>query len=135
MFKQAFRFAFVALIWKQYKATIVSTLLLFAYLFLISNLHNDYLNHLELQQQSTSSGLSFIYKWIAYLVGISIYFLFHWWRSKTANDKKSKKKFYNKKNTEQNVIKKDIDADDDPFAKIRERKELRSRADFLEGKD
>lgn len=132
MFKQAFRFAFVALIWKQYKAVIVSTLLLFAYMFLVSNLHSDYLNHLKLQEQSTSSGLSFVYKWLAYLAAIFIYFLFHWWRSKAEKSKKDSKTSNRK---DKKVMLDKIDPNDDPFADIRKRKTLRSRADFIDGKD
>lgn len=129
MFKQAFRFAFVALIWKQYKSVIISTILLFAYLFLVSNLHDDYISHLKLQQQSAYSGPSFIYKWLAYALGILIYFIFHWWYPKPSKSKKNK----NKNNKE--ISPDEMDPNDDPFAQIRKRKTLRSRADFLDGKE
>ena len=126
MFKQAFRFAFIALIWKQYKSLIISTLMLFAYVFLISNVHSDYLSHLQLQQKSDSSGLSFLYKWLAYATGISAYFMFHWWRSKP-------KKSNNKEKIMAEL--ESLNTDDDPFANIRKRRNLRSRADFIDGKD
>ena len=130
MFKQVFRVAFVALIWKQYKGIIVSTLLLFAYLLLVSMLHEDYLNHLDRQEQSSSSGLSFVYKWLAYAFGIAAYFLFHWWRSRpeTKTNTMREKKSASKKNELENP-------EEDPFANIRKRKNLRSRADFIDGKD
>jgi len=130
MFKQVFRVAFVALIWKQYKGVIISTLLLFAYLFLVSMLHEDYLNHLDRQEQNSSSGLSFVYKWLAYAFGIAVYFLFHWWRSRpeTKTNTMQTKKSASKKNELEN-------SEDDPFADIRKRKNLRSRADFIDGKD
>jgi len=126
MFKQAFRLAFVALIWKQYKSVIISTILLFAYLFLISNVHGDYLEHLKLQDQSQTSGLSFVYKWLAYAAGIALYFLFHWWRASRKSIKPKSDKVASSEV---------LDDEDDPFAQIRQRKQLRSRADFLEGKD
>ena len=57
VFKQIFRIAFVALIWKQYKALIVSTLLLIAFLLLISNVHDDYLTHSQLQNDAADAGI------------------------------------------------------------------------------
>lgn len=128
VFKQIFRVAFIALIWKQYKALIISTFLLIVFLLLVSNLHDDYLTHSQLQNDATDAGVSFIYKWIAYAVGVGSYFIFHFLRglrpSKQTLEEKAK---------EANIIAK-TDSDD-PFAAIRERKKLRSRADFLDGKE
>ena len=129
IFKQAFRIAFIALIWKQYKHIIVSTLLLFAYLFLVSSLHSDYLTHAELQQDASGTGISFIYKWLAFAAGIVGYFLFHWIRGRRTEKNKAIKK------TGSTEVAAPETDEDDPFAEIRKRKTLRSRADFLEGKD
>lgn len=137
IFKQVFRVAFVALIWKQYKAVIISTLLLFGYLFLVGSIHADFLTHTELQNDTSGSGLSFLYKWLAFALGTGVYFLFHYFRGrakrKTENPTggllRSKTKKPSK--TSQQVS----NDEDDPFAAIRERKKLRSKADFLEGKD
>jgi len=128
IFKQAFRLAFVALIWKQYKAVIISTLLLFLYLFLVSNIHSDYLTHAELQQDASGSGLSFVYKWLAFAIGVLAYFLYHFLRGKKKVSKKPS-------SSSTSVSSQDSSDEEDPFAAIRERKELRSRADFIEGKD
>lgn len=128
IFKQAFRLAFVALIWKQYKAVIISTIALFIYLFLVSSIHSDFLTHSELQKDASGSGLSFVYKWLAFALGVSGYFLFHFLRGK--KDVKKVAKRHSKTASQAS----DLD-EDDPFAAIRERSELRSRADFLEGKD
>ncbi len=128
IFKQAFRLAFVALIWKQYKAVIISTLLLFIYLFLVSSIHSDFLTHTELQNDASSSGLSFVYKWLAFALGVAVYFLFHFLRGRKASKKTAEP-------ASKNVSATSDSDEDDPFASIRERKELRSRADFLEGKD
>lgn len=131
IFKQVFRIAFVALIWKQYKAVIISTLLLFGYLFLVGSIHADFLTHTELQKDTSGSGLSFLYKWLAFAVGVGIYFLFHYLRGRKSN----------KANKSGRIVKGKEDGlptegdKDDPFAAIRERKELRSRADFLDGKE
>lgn len=121
IFKQAFRVAFVALIWKQYKAAIVSTLLLIVYLFIVSSIHQDYLAALG---PDGIDKLSFIYKWAAYVTGFVAFFVFHMVRGKiktggvTSKDKISESKEL-------------TNTDQDPFADIRSRKKLRSRADFL----
>ncbi len=128
VFKQVFRVAFVALIWKQYKALIISTLLLIAFILLVGNVHEDYLTHSQLQEDSAGNGLSFIYKWIAYAFGVGAYFLFHFLRGLRPTKQTLKEKA-----KEANISAKDDN--EDPFAAIRERKRLRSRADFLDGKD
>ena len=121
IFKQAFRVAFVALIWKQYKAVIISTLLLFAFIFVVGSIHEDY---------STAVGpenidqKTFIYKWLAYIVGIATYLGLHALRARVKpKNLTDKEKIQESKELET--------VGDDPFAQIRERKKLRSRADFL----
>lgn len=125
VFKQIFRVAFVALIWKQYKGLIISTVLLVAYLFLVGSVHQDYLTHSQLQKDTSGSGLSFIYKWAAYTAGILFYFGFHALR-KTRPAKESLSAKAQKANKE---AKNDLS---DPFSAIREKEKLRSRADFIE---
>ncbi|GHA13036.1 hypothetical protein GCM10008090_23420 [Arenicella chitinivorans] len=135
MFKQFFRLAFVTVIWKQYKQVIVSTLLLFIYIFLVSNIHADFLTHTEMQKDTTGTGLSFIAKWLAYALGVGMYFAYHAFRGRDKKSKSSKKSKH-KVSTNPSVIDVDKESDEnDPFAEIRKRKTLRSRADFLEGKD
>ncbi len=121
IFKQAFRVAFMALIWKQYKSTILSTLALLAFLLIISNIHSDYL---IATGADNIDPLSFVYKWLAYAAGIVIYLLFHLIRSKAEPSEASTQE----KITESKQLE---NTDQDPFSEIRSRKKLRSRADFL----
>lgn len=127
IFKQAFRIAFVALIWKQYKAGILSTLLLIIYLLLVKNIHADILLAKTQSNEATSIGLSIAYKWLAYGLGVTSYFGFHIIRGLRPS-KKTLKEVAKQANeialTDEN----------DPFSTIRERGKLRSRADFLDGK-
>jgi len=132
IFKQVFRIAFVTLIWKQYKAVIVSTFLLFIYLFLVSSVHADFLTHAELQKDASGSGLSFLYKWLAFSIGVAAYFLFHYLRGRPKKKAKQTDTVA-KKNAKEESNSPNLD--DDPFAAIRERRRLRSRADFLDGKE
>jgi len=74
IFKQAFRVAFVALIWKQYKAAIISTVLLFIYLYIVSRIHQDYLTAVG---PDGIEKLTFVYKWAAFITGFAVYFGFH----------------------------------------------------------
>ena len=125
MFKQVFRVAFVTLIWKQYKHIIVSTIILFAFLFLVGNLHADFLKHAELQGNKTGLGLSFVYKWLAFALGVGLYFTYHYLRTNRTSKKSPKGKIATHKAMDQGVD------DEDPFSNIRAKKKLRSRADFL----
>jgi len=125
VFKQIFRVAFIALIWKQYKSLIISSVLLIAYLLLVGSVHEDYLTHAKLQKDSNSTGISFIYKWLAYGLGILIYFAFHFF-----NGLRTSKEDLNEKAAQANKDAKNDDSD--PFAAIREMDKLRSRADFIE---
>ncbi|MFT6407631.1 MAG: hypothetical protein ACJAQ6_001044, partial [Arenicella sp.] len=122
VFKQIFRVAFITLIWKQYKALIVSTFLLVAYLLLVGSLHNDFLTHSQLQKDTSGSGISFVYKWLAYTVGIVLYFGFHALR----NSRPKKQALQQKAKQANKQAKHDSE---DPFASIREKDTLRSRAD------
>lgn len=123
-FKQAFRIAFVTLVWRQYKAAIVSTLLLIGYFFLVSNLHSDYLTNAKFLGDNINTGVSFVLKWVAYLVGLAVYVFFHVFRGRrlTKGDKKK---------VMDSELKSMANTDEDPFSAIRARKKLRSRADFL----
>ena len=129
VFKQVFRIAFIALIWKQYKAWIVSTVLLFTSLYLIGQVHADFLQHWKIQDDNSHTGQSFIIKWLAYIVTISLYCLFHFFRPKksSASDKKKDKAQQKKLKTELE----NLPSDADPFSSIRKRKKLRSRSDFI----
>lgn len=128
VFKQIFRVAFVTLIWKQYKALIVSTFLLIAYLLLVGSVHSDYLTHSQLKNDTSGSGMSFVYKWTAYTAGIVLYFGFHALRS----TRPKKQDLAEKAKQANKTAKDDIE---DPFAAIREKGKLRSRADFIEQQD
>lgn len=128
IFKQVFRIAFVALIWKQYKAWIISTVLLLLSLYLVSQIHADFLHHWQLQDDNSQTGLSFLYKWLAYIGSISLYCLYHFFRPKKKADEKKQNK------EKQTALKKELENlsdDDDPFNAIRNRKKLRSRSDFI----
>lgn len=118
MFKQVFRLTFITFVWKQYKRAIVSTLLLFAYLWLVGKVHTDYLDYARMEANS-AIGKSFLIKWAALLAGTFIYLLYHFI---------ARKQKPVKKNQQMTILQ---DDSTDPFAEIRQRKKLRSRAEML----
>lgn len=117
MFKQITRFAVVALVWKQYKRAIVSTVLLFAFLYMVGTLHEDYLAYAKLNA-SAAVGLSFAIKWGAMLMGVMLFLLYHFYLRRSKPPKKP-------------PTAPPLNSADDPFAAIRQRKKLRSKADML----
>ncbi|VUD64704.1 hypothetical protein TDB9533_03381 [Thalassocella blandensis] len=133
MFKQIFKLTVVSVVWKRYKAAIISTLALFIYYWLVEKLHEDYLHYISLQQSDSNIGFSFLLKWFFLASGLGLYLLFNFWRKRPVKsplphlDLKHKKK--TNKQTPQSA---DSTADaDDPFANIRKREKLRSKADFV----
>lgn len=133
MFKQLFKLTVVSVIWKRYKAAIVSTLALFIYYWLVEKLHQDYLQYLSLQQTDTNLGSSFLLKWLMLGLGLGLYLLYNFWRKRPGKtplphvDIKQKKK--TRKQAPGNEA--ELDKGNDPFANIRQRKSLRSKADFV----
>jgi hypothetical protein len=139
MFKQIFRITFVTLVWKQYKSAIVSTLLLFAFLWLVGNVHQDYLVYAAEHNDEGLVGRSFLYKWIALVGGVLLYLSYHWLRStssKTVKEVQPKNGYLTKGNSSnrKNNLFSDNDHDDDPFAELRNKGKLRSRAEILVNK-
>ncbi|MFT7525208.1 MAG: hypothetical protein ACI9LY_000340 [Arenicella sp.] len=136
MFKQIFRITFVTLVWKQYKSAIVSTLLLFAFLWLVGNVHQDYLVYATEQNNEGLVGRSFLYKWMALVSGVLFYLSYHWLRStssKTVKEVQPKNGCFtngNSSNGKTNSFS-DNDQSDDPFAELRNKGKLRSRAEIL----
>ena len=121
MFKQIFRLTFLTFIWKQYKRVIVSTVLLLLFLWLVNFAHSEYLSFAEFQSEQSNVGLSFFIKWFALIVGFFVYLTYLFWQPK-------KKKITNK-NVNADA---QIDAgEDDPFASIRDKGQLRSRAEIM----
>lgn len=123
MFKQVFRLTFITFVWKQYKRVIVSTFLLFAYLWLVGKIHGDFLDYARLEQNS-DVGTSFLIKWAALVFGALLYLFYHFTRRRkpASSDDGSARK---------NIAAMNVDDADDPFAEIRKRKKLRSRAEML----
>ena len=123
MFKQVFRLTFVTFIWKQYKRVIVSTALLFAFLWFVGFAHSEYLDYAT-REGVENVGSSFFIKWIALILGVAIYFLFHYLTP-------SRKDLKNNKNKESIKVMPLADGEPDPFDQIRNKEKLRTRAEIV----
>ena len=81
-------------------------------------------------------GRSFLYKWLALASGVLLYLSYHWLRStssKAVKEVQPKKGYFtkgNKSNGGKHSLP-DNDLCDDPFAELRNKGKLRSRAEIL----
>lgn len=157
MIKNIVRLTFVSYIWKRYKRLIVSTLVLFAYYWLVGKLHGDYIVYSELTakdlaDEATSAdqtplAYSFIIKWVALILGGIVYcisndFLITLNRFKAENASESQgrskqdpsvKTTYssNQNNSKQTHDGPTNPQGGDPFEYIRTKDTLRSKADII----
>ena len=124
MIKNIIQLTVLGVVWKRYKSVIISTLLLFVYFWLIGMLHDDYLSYTELNQDPAHLGLSYIVKWLAFFIGVMVYLWFHIFFPRLKKPRSTP--------TIQKEASKPLNpTETDPFAEIRQRKKLRSRADFI----
>jgi len=136
MFKQIFRIAFISLIWKQYKAIIISTVVLFAYLWLIGSVHTDYLSYAELQEDKSLAGRSFLLKWAALSSGVLLYIAYHVLRGSRNRRNSASNQGNALSGTLVNRTNEDSNSNNpDPFAEIRHKKKLRTRAEIALDKE
>ena len=133
VFKQVFRLAFVTFIWKQYKAWIVSTVTLLACLFIIGQIHADLLQVWQLNQDTSHTSVSLLYKWAAYIGCILIYACYHIFRPKKPSKDPKKMAKEEQKSLQKELS--ELPSNEDPFNQIRQRDKLRSRSDFLLDKE
>ena len=105
--------------------------MLFFYLWLVGSIHRDYLSYAELQADQSLAGTSFVYKWAALISGVIVYLAYHTIRRRSSfNSKKKPVNNLDPRSTEQTNT-----AGPDPFAEIRLKEKLRSRAEMMIDKE
>ena len=140
------------LLWRNYKVLIVSTLLMVLTIIMINMAHSDYLMWAQMQDPVPATGMSFVYKYLAYvalLLGFG--WINHYANKKAEAEELSQPSKGNvildafdkikprKSSTDSDVAKQTVKlraaAKDthqpDPFANIRKKKKLRSQADIV----
>ena len=132
MFNQLLKWTLVISIWRKYKKHIGITIILILALFLTSLVHQDFVNY-SLASDNSSLGLSYLVKWLVYLVLVSIY----WFSVGKINENASKDSDLHKKmkaskqrKPKSTTLDQEDSSSQDPFANIRGKKTLRSKADI-----
>lgn len=128
MFRFLAKSALVAVIWKRYRRTIISTLVLFVSYFLISLLHGDYVDYAVGAGDKEFLWRSYLIKWAA-LLGVTLIYYFYNTRAfmkRGADDLPPP----SNKNPRKQAVENTGDNKADPFAEIRRKKRLKSRGDI-----
>lgn len=61
------------LLWRRYKFMIVSLIILIACIFIVGQIHDDYLAYAQTSGEAVSVGASFIVKWLIWIVGFALF--------------------------------------------------------------
>lgn len=136
------------LLWRRYKFLICSLIVLIVFVWLVGNIHQDYLEYLQTINQQSGVALSFVIKWAVYCLGVAVFFFSNHW----VNGSKERKALKNTRNKSLfSIVKSKISStpngdsssdeldtnskaendSSDPFAEIRTKKKLRSYAELL----
>ncbi|UTF58811.1 hypothetical protein [Gilvimarinus sp. DA14] len=131
MFRFFAKSAIATLIWKRYHRVIVATLSLLLGYFLISMIHGDYVDYAQGAQDTKLLWLSYIAKWFGLIAITALYYFYLKFvltpkpttpTSEPARDSASKTSTNRQTDT--------TTSESDPFASIREKETLKSRADI-----
>ena len=132
MLKNLLQLTLLTVIWKRYRPVIVSTLLLFLLFWLLGQLHDDYIRYAELNDDQRFLGLSFLIKWAAYILAVAGYLLYNARFSLRFGSSRDLTEIPVPDDKSKADAKRERQPQDgDPFAGIRQRDKLRSRADFV----
>ncbi len=139
MMNQLFRLTFITFVWKKYKQLIVSTLILILLLWIVEQVQQDFVAYSQLNSDTSYLALSFIVKWAVFTLLCVGFVVVNLSFGKSTLQKKPAKSFFNHKNKEAvgSVSPKKDQNDEsspetgDPFDAIRNKSQLRSKADLL----
>ena len=118
MIKNLFRLTVLSYVWTRYKFVITSTLLLFAYFWLVGEVHKDFVEFIGLNNDTEHLGVSFLVKWLALMLGVLVYFALNRRRRGSSA-------------TDSRPTQTAPETSEDPFEAIRTKDKLKSAADFV----
>lgn len=138
MLNQMVKWTVIIGLWRKYKQHISATLFLLLGLLLITLFHQDFVEYNE-QSQTPYLALSYLVKWLAYLSCGVLYVVVLKRINKTAKFDSTLHNMMNNKasnttkadKTEEEVENSANTSNTDPFAHLRSKKSLRSKADFI----
>lgn len=149
------------LLWRKYKFFILGLIILIAFIFVVGQVHQDFLRYNELQDQPTNVGLSFAIKWLIWAMSITIFLVSnHYFNQYKRKQKKAESEqsnsalskllkwksrmdksdtqtpissFSESADRKANQVDSNItnESNTDPFAAIRKKDKLRSYADVV----
>lgn len=130
MFRFLAKSALLAVIWKRYRRTIISTLILFASYFLIALFHGDYVDYAVNSGNTNFLWRSYLFKWVS-LFGVTLVYYFYNTRVLTKRGTEDLPPPTTGKNRQRQVKEDTSQVVDeaDPFAEIRHKERLKSRGD------
>lgn len=141
MINQLMKWGVLLGIWKRYGAAIKMLPVLLVTLVLVYALHADYVEYAQVSEHKQNLALSFLLKWgaIAAVVLVYVAYVKQVVASKQPNNLKTrltkKSALDNAKQTQEKapsaVSDKPPEPSQDPFANIRKKKQLRSKADVI----
>jgi hypothetical protein len=137
MFRFLAKSALIAVIWKRYRRTIISTLALFACYFLVSLFHGDYVEYAVNAGDKGFLWRSYLIKW-AVLIGVTLIYYLYNTRALTKREADDLPPSAGRRQREQiveNTPQYDDDGAADPFAEIRRKERLKSRGDIVLGRE
>ena len=117
----------ITFIWRRYKRIFISIALLFLSYFLISLVHNDYINYTKNSETAHFLGLSYLLKWLALMIA-TIVFYFFGTSSKSGKISDNQIKHMDTRKSEPVT---DSNTKPDPFDSIRKKKTLKSKAESI----
>lgn len=117
---------FLAMIWRRYRRLFIAVGLLIISYFLVSLLHNDFLDYVKNSGNDNFLGASYVVKWLVLLVVTLVFYFLIGARKEAKPDNVHKPPTPASRPTTQTDK-------PDPFDAIRHKKKLRGRADqYLE---
>lgn len=138
MLPQIIRWTVLFGLWKKFRKQIVVTIATLVLLLLISIVHQDFVAYQGSLAQPNETWLawSFLLKWLLYL-SVAGGYLAWLWKTPAANSNSKLhqemadiEQFANSKSSDNSDLK-DKTKGDDPFANIRAKTKLRSKAEFI----
>ncbi|MBF7073284.1 hypothetical protein ISG33_07735 [Glaciecola sp. MH2013] len=143
------------LLWRKYKFFILSLILLIAFIFVVGQVHLDYLRFNDRQETPGNVGLSFAVKWAVWALSIVVFLMANHFFNKHKKHQKEleseqsnsalkkilqwKSSLSSSENSEERKAQKlpneelgeATESSSDPFAAIRKKDKLRSYADVI----
>lgn len=137
MFRFLAKSALATVIWKRYRRPLGSTLALLVSYFFIAMVHSDYVDWSTTTSEHEHLWASFVVKWLA-LIGVTL--LYYWFNSRALSSHNAHTETRTERQANTRTKRPRAPAEShtptagaDPFAEIRRKDKLRSRADIAMG--